>query len=98
MTAEIISLDGVRQKQVVDHKEVLNKKYQSIVEDLIRSMMDNDIVFDDRTEKAVVPLLKILEGILYEQNGLPHKYSKQIDEFIKNAFKKEVHTRKPAQD
>jgi hypothetical protein len=98
MTAEIISLDGIRQKQAVDHKEVLNKKYQSIVEDLIRSMMDNDIVFDDRTEKAVVPLLKILEGILYEQNGLPHKYSKQIDEFIKNAFKKEVHTRKPAQD
>lgn len=98
MTAEIISLDGIRQKQAVDHKEVLDKKYQSIVEDLIRSMMDNDIVFDDRTEKAVVPLLKILEGILYEQNGLPHKYSKQIDEFIKNAFKKEVHTRKPAQD
>lgn len=98
MTAEIISLDGVRQKQVVDQKELLNKKYQSIVEDLIKSMLDNGIVFDDRAEKSVVPLLKILEGILYEQNGLPHKYSKQIDEFIKNAFKKEIHTRKPAQD
>ena len=53
----------------------VKKKYQNIVEDLVSSMMDAGIEFDDRTEKAVVPLLKILENILYTQHGMDHWYT-----------------------
>ena len=43
--------------------------------------------FNERTEKATVPLLKIIENILYTQKGMKHQFSDQVDNFIKNAFK-----------
>ena len=68
----------------------VKKKYQSIVEDLVSSMMDAGIEFDDRTEKAVVPLLKILENILYTQHGMDHRYTKEVNRFIDEAFNKKT--------
>jgi hypothetical protein len=68
----------------------VKKKYQNIVEDLVSSMMDAGIEFDDRTEKAVVPLLKILENILYTQHGMDHRYTKEVNRFIDEAFNKKT--------
>lgn len=68
----------------------IKKKYQNIVEDLVSSMMDAGIEFDDRTEKAVVPLLKILENILYTQHGMDHRYTKEVNRFIDEAFNKKT--------
>jgi hypothetical protein len=68
----------------------VKKKYQTIVEDLVSSMMDAGIEFDDRTEKAVVPLLKILENILYTQHGMDHRYTKEVNRFIDEAFNKKT--------
>tara|TARA_B100001248_G_C27382570_1_gene457832 strand:+ start:1894 stop:2166 length:273 start_codon:yes stop_codon:yes gene_type:complete len=68
----------------------VKKKYQNIVEDLVSSMMDAGIEFDDRTEKAVVPLLKILENILYTQHGMDHRYTKEVNRFIDEAFNKKI--------
>lgn len=68
----------------------VKKKYQNIVEDLVSSMMDAGIEFDDRTEKAVVPLLKILENILYTQHGMEHRYTKEVNRFIDEAFNKKI--------
>jgi hypothetical protein len=53
-------------------------------------MMDAGIEFDDRTEKAVVPLLKILENILYTQHGMDHRYTKEVNRFIDEAFNKKT--------
>ena len=50
-------------------------------------MIQNGIEFDERTEKATVPLLKIIENIMYTQKGIDHNMSNQVDNFIKNAFK-----------
>ena len=68
----------------------IKKKYQTIVEDLVSSMMNAGIEFDDRTEKAVVPLLKILENILYTQHGMEHRYTKEVNRFIDEAFNKKI--------
>ncbi len=68
----------------------IKKKYQNIVEDLVSSMMNAGIEFDDRTEKAVVPLLKILENILYTQHGMEHRYTKEVNRFIDEAFNKKI--------
>ena len=68
----------------------VKKKYQMIVEDLVSSMMNAGIEFDDRTEKAVVPLLKILENILYTQHGIEHRYTKEVNRFIDEAFNKKI--------
>ena len=68
----------------------VKKKYQTIVEDLVSSMIDAGIEFDDRTEKAVVPLLKILENILYTQHGMDHRYTKEVNRFIDEAFNKKT--------
>ena len=68
----------------------IKKKYQNIVEDLVSSMMNAGIEFDDRTEKAVVPLLKILENILYTQHGMDHRYTKEVNRFIDEAFNKKI--------
>tara|TARA_B100000989_G_scaffold289427_1_gene261270 strand:+ start:13951 stop:14229 length:279 start_codon:yes stop_codon:yes gene_type:complete len=68
----------------------LKKKYQSIVEGVVQSMMDVGIEFDDRTEKAIVPLLKILENILYTQHGVDHRYTKEVNRFIEEAFNKKL--------
>lgn len=68
----------------------VKKKYQTIVEDLVSSMMNAGIEFDDRTEKAVVPLLKILENILYTQHGMEHRYTKEVNRFIDEAFNKKI--------
>jgi hypothetical protein len=53
-------------------------------------MMNAGIEFDDRTEKAVVPLLKILENILYTQHGVEHKYTQEVNRFIDDAFSKKI--------
>ena len=68
----------------------IKKKYQNIVEDLVSSMVNAGIEFDDRTEKAVVPLLKILENILYTQHGMEHRYTKEVNRFIDEAFNKKI--------
>ena len=68
----------------------IKKKYRNIVEDLVSSMMNAGIEFDDRTEKAVVPLLKILENILYTQHGMEHRYTKEVNRFIDEAFNKKI--------
>jgi len=83
----VIELNKVRKSLEEVTKEDIDKRYQNIVEDLVSSMMDNGIDFNERTEKATVPLLKIIENILYTQKGMKHQFSDQVDDFIKNAFK-----------
>ena len=83
--SNIVDLDKVRKKLDEITKADVDKRYQNIVEDLVSSMMDNGIEFNQRTERATVPLLKIIESLLYTQE---HKFSEQVDDFIKNAFKK----------
>jgi hypothetical protein len=85
--SNVIELNKVRKSLEEVTKEDIDKRYQNIVEDLVSSMMDNGIDFNERTEKATVPLLKIIENILYTQKGMKHQFSDQVDDFIKNAFK-----------
>ena len=86
--SNIVDLDKVRKKLDEITKADVDKRYQNIVEDLVSSMMDNGIDFNQRTERATVLLLKIIESLLYTQQGIEHKFSEQVDDFIKNAFKK----------
>ena len=85
--SNIVKLDTVRKSKDVMLKEEIAKSYQNIIEDLVSSMIHNGIEFDERTEKATVPLLKIIENIMYTQKGMEHDMSNQVDNFIKNAFK-----------
>jgi hypothetical protein len=85
--SNVVDLNKVRKSLEEVTKEDIDKRYQNIVEDLVSSMMDNGIEFNERTEKATVPLLKIIENILYTQKGMKHQFSDQVDNFIKNAFK-----------
>lgn len=85
--SNVVDLNKVRKSLEEVTKEDIDKRYQNIVEDLVSSMMDNGIDFNERTEKATVPLLKIIENILYTQKGMKHQFSDQVDNFIKNAFK-----------
>ena len=85
--SNVVDLNKVRKSLEEVTKEDIDKRYQNIVEDLVSSMMDNGIDFNERTEKATVPLLKIIENILYTQKGMKHQFSNQVDNFIKNAFK-----------
>ena len=85
--SNIVKLDNIRKSKDVILKEEIAKSYQNIIEDLVSSMIENGIEFDERTEKATVPLLKIIENIMYTQKGMNHNMSNQVDDFIKNAFK-----------
>lgn len=85
--SNIVKLDNIRKSKDVILKEEIAKSYQNIIEDLVSSMIENGIEFDERTEKATVPLLKIIENIMYTQKGINHNMSNQVDDFIKNAFK-----------
>ena len=79
----IVNLASVKKQK---NKEQLDQSYQYILEGLISNMMDQGIEFDNRTEKAMVPMLKILESILYKQNGVDHSHTKSVDRFIEMAF------------
>lgn len=79
----IVNLASVKKQK---NKEQLDQSYQYILEGLISNMMDQGIEFDNRTEKAMVPMLKILESILYKQNGVDHSHTESVDRFIEMAF------------
>ena len=79
----IVNLASVKKQK---NKEQLDQSYQYILEGLISNMMDQGIEFDNRTEKAMVPMLKILESILYKQNGVDHSHTMSVDRFIEMAF------------
>jgi uncharacterized protein YrrD len=72
-------------KQTADKKGI-RKTHQLILEDIIRSMLDNGIIVNERVEKSMVPMVKIIESILYEQNGMKHPHSQDVDKFIEMAF------------
>lgn len=72
-------------KQKADKKGI-RKTHQLILEDIIRSMLDNGIIVNERVEKSMVPMVKIIESILYEQNGMKHPHSQDVDKFIEMAF------------
>lgn len=88
--SNVLDFDKFKEQIHETRDAKLQKKYQTIVEDLVSSMMNAGIEFDDRTEKAVVPLLKILENILYTQHGVEHKYTQEVNRFIDNAFSKKI--------
>lgn len=81
--SNIINLASAKQQKT---KKQLDQSYQYILEGLISNMMDQGIEFDNRTEKAMVPMLKILESIIYKQNGIDHSHTKSVDRFIEMAF------------
>ena len=88
--SNVLDFDKFKDQIHETRDEKRKKKYQTIVEDLVSSMMNAGIEFDDRTEKAVVPLLKILENILYTQHGMEHRYTKEVNRFIDEAFNKKI--------
>ena len=88
--SKVLDFDKFKDRIHETRDAKVKKKYQNIVEDLVSSMMDAGIEFDDRTEKAVVPLLKILENILYTQHGMDHRYTKEVNRFIDEAFNKKI--------
>jgi len=83
---DIVDLQKFRNKKLKTDKNNIRKVHQLILEDLIRSMIDNGIEVNERVEKSLVPMIKIIESILYEQNGLSHPHSQDVDKFIEMAF------------
>ena len=84
---EIVDFEKFKKKNKLD-KDNIRKTHQYILEDIIRSMLDNGITMNERVEKSIVPMIKIIETVLYEQNGLSHPHSKDVDKFIEMAFKR----------
>jgi hypothetical protein len=86
---DIINLEEFKNKKLVKDKSSIIKVHQQILEDLIRSMVENGVDVNERVEKSLVPMIKIIESILYEQNGLSHPHSQDVDRFIEMAFTKD---------
>ena len=87
---DIINLEEFKNKKLVKDKSSIIKVHQQILEDLIRSMVENGVDVNERVEKSLVPMIKIIESILYEQNGLSHPHSQDVDRFIEMAFTKDT--------
>ena len=96
--AKIINLSRYRKVKVLKTEKELNEVWRSIMEDALGKLMANGVKFDQRTELAVVPAFKIIQSVLYKAHGLKHNLDKPIDQFIKQYYGKNIHSRKPTQD
>jgi hypothetical protein len=96
--AKIINLSRYRKVKVLKTEKELNEVWRSIMEDALGKLMANGVKFDQRTELAVVPAFKIIQSILFKAHGLKHNLDKPLDQFIKQYYGKDIHSRKPTQD
>ena len=96
--AKIINLSRYRKVKVLKTEKELNEVWRSIMEDALGNLMANGVKFDQRTELAVVPAFKIIQSILFKAHGLKHNLDKPLDQFIKQYYGKDIHSRKPTQD
>ena len=96
--AKIINLSRYRKEKVLKTEKELNEVWRSIMEDALGKLMANGVKFDQRTELAVVPAFKIIQSILFKAHGLKHNLDKPLDQFIKQYYGKDIHSRKPTQD
>ena len=96
--AKIINLSRYRKVKVLKTEKELNEVWRSIMEDALGKLMANGVKFDQRTELAVVPAFKILQSVLFKAHGLKHNLDKPLDQFIKQYYGKDIHSRKPTQD
>ena len=96
--AKIINLSRYRKVKVLKTEKELNEVWRSIMEDALSKIMASGVKFDERTELAVVPAFKILQSVLFKAHGLKHNLDKPLDQFIKQYYGKDIHSRKPTQD
>ena len=96
--AKIINLSRYRKVKVLKTEKELNEVWRSIMEDALSKLMASGVKFDERTELAVVPAFKILQSVLFKAHGLKHNLDKPLDQFIKQYYRKDIHSRKPTQD
>ena len=96
--AKIINLSRYRKVKVLKTEKELNEVWRSIMEDALSKLMASGVKFDERTELAVVPAFKILQSVLFKAHGLKHNLDKPLDQFIKQYYGKDIHSRKPTQD
>lgn len=96
--AKIINLSRYRKVKVLKTEKELNEVWRSIMEDALSKLMASGVKFDERTELAVVPAFKIIQSILFKAHGLKHNLDKPLDQFIKQYYGKDIHSRKPTQD
>tara|TARA_A100001011_G_scaffold392240_1_gene479397 strand:+ start:426 stop:719 length:294 start_codon:yes stop_codon:yes gene_type:complete len=96
--ADIINLNKHRKVKLKKTEKQLNEIWRQIMEDALGRLMASGVKFDQRTELAVVPAFKILQSVLFKAHGLKHNLDKPLDQFIKQYYGKDIHTRKPTQD
>tara|TARA_B100000579_G_scaffold22706_1_gene16012 strand:+ start:2275 stop:2574 length:300 start_codon:yes stop_codon:yes gene_type:complete len=96
--AEIINLKKYRNVKIKKTEKQLNEIWRQIMENALGKLMASGVKFDERTELAVVPAFKILQSILFKAHGLKHNLDKPLDQFIKQYYGKDIHSRKPTQD
>lgn len=96
--AKIIQLKRYRNIKIKKTEKELNEVWRQIMEDTLQKLMANGVKFDERTELAVVPAFKIIQSVIYKAHGLKHNLDKPIDQFIKQYYGKNIHSRKPTQD
>lgn len=96
--ANIIELKKYRKQKVKKTEKDLDEVWRQIIEDTLGKLIETGVNFNQRTELAVVPAFKILQSVLYKAHGLKHKLDKPIDQFIKQYYGKNIHSRKPTQD
>lgn len=96
--AKIINLSRYRKVKVLKTEKELNEVWRSIMEDALSKLMASGVKFNERTELAVVPAFKILQSVLFKAHGLKHNLDKPLDQFIKQYYGKDIHSRKPTQD
>ena len=93
-----IELKKYRKQKVKKTEKELDEVWRQIIEDTLGKLIETGVNFNQRTELAVVPAFKILQSVLYKAHGLKHKLDKPIDQFIKQHYGKNIHSRKPTQD
>lgn len=96
--ADIINLKKYRNVQIKKTEKQVNEIWRQIMEDALGRLMASGVKFDERTELAVVPAFKIIQSILFKAHGLKHNLDKPLDQFIKQYYGKNLHSRKPTQD
>ena len=96
--ADIINLKKYRSVQTKKTEKQVNEIWRQIMEDALGRLMASGVKFDERTELAVVPAFKIIQSILFKAHGLKHNLDKPLDQFIKQYYGKNLHSRKPTQD
>ncbi len=93
--ADIINLKKYRTVQIKKTEKQVNEIWRQIMEDALGRLMASGVKFDERTELAVVPAFKIIQSILFKAHGLHHNLDKPLDQFIKQYYGKNLHSRKP---